>query len=287
MLVLISKDSPGTPSSLEANAEALLKKTFSAEDVVKQLSESLDQNVDDQKSKSLLLDKLRQRLTEVHKLLNQKQLEAKQLNNDLQGLSLVEASLKKSEISKNTATVRSPEVGGIAVDSEYVVFIIDTSGSMKEIWGRVIKELENVIRIHPKLKGFQVLNDNGFHLFSSYEGRWIPDTPARREGTISLLKNWEAASSSSPVRGIEAALKRYARTTPNVSIYVFGDDYTGSSYDPVIASITNLNTNNINGKQYAKIYAVGFFSRYTTDRFTTLMREVTRLNGGVMLALPR
>ena len=34
---------------------------------------------------------------------------------------------------------RVKEVGGIPVDSEYVVFIIDTSGSMKALWGKVTK----------------------------------------------------------------------------------------------------------------------------------------------------
>ena len=38
---------------------------------------------------------------------------------------------------------------GIPVDSEYVVFIVDTSGSMKDIWNKVTRHIENVINIHP------------------------------------------------------------------------------------------------------------------------------------------
>ena len=53
------------------------------------------------------------------------------------------------------------------------------------------RELENVIRIHPKIKGFQILNDNGTHLVSGYQGRWIPDTLQRRESVIKLAQQLE------------------------------------------------------------------------------------------------
>ncbi len=120
------------------------------------------------------------------------------------------------------------------MDSDYVVFIIDTSGSMQSIWSRVTREVENVIRIHPRIKGFQILNDNGAHLISGYSGRWIPDTKARRDSVIRLFRNWKSASNSSPVEGLEVALKRYVNPNQKVSIYIFGDDYTGSTYDLVI-----------------------------------------------------
>ena len=176
-------------------------------------------------------------------------------------------------------------MGGIPVDSDYVVFIVDTSGSMQDIWSRVTAEIVNVIKIHPEIKGFQIMNDNGVHLVSRYAGKWIPDTPARRKSIIKLFKGWKSASNSSPVEGIKAALKRYARPDINMSIYVFGDDFTGSSYDRVVATIDNLNKKKPDGTRLAKIHGVAFISQHATNRFPTLMREITRRNGGTFLGL--
>ena len=52
---------------------------------------------------------------------------------------------------------------------------------MKAIWEKVTKELVNILNIHPKVKGFQILNDNGQHLLGAYENKWIPDTPSKRK----------------------------------------------------------------------------------------------------------
>ncbi len=82
------------------------------------------------------------------------------------------------------------------------------------------------------------------------------------------------------------ALKRYAKPGQAMAIYVFGDDYTGSSYDPVIARITKMNSLQKRGQRLAKIHGVGFLSKYTTGRFAILMRELTKQNGGTFLALP-
>ncbi|MBT8123431.1 MAG: VWA domain-containing protein, partial [Gammaproteobacteria bacterium] len=72
-------------------------------------------------------------------------------------------------------------VGGIPVDSEYIIFIIDTSGSMfNHGWGSVVQKLSEVLDIYPKVKGIQVMNDMGEYMFTQYAGKWIPDTPARR-----------------------------------------------------------------------------------------------------------
>ncbi len=44
-------------------------------------------------------------------------------------------------------------IGGIPVDSEYIIFIIDTSGSMfNHGWGSVVQKLTEVLDIYPKVK---------------------------------------------------------------------------------------------------------------------------------------
>ncbi|MCB1841559.1 MAG: VWA domain-containing protein, partial [Halioglobus sp.] len=60
-------------------------------------------------------------------------------------------------------------IGGIPVDSEYIIFIIDTSGSMfSYAWDRVLREVEATLSIYPEVKGIQVMNDMGNYLFSRY-----------------------------------------------------------------------------------------------------------------------
>ena len=182
--------------------------------------------------------------------------------------------------------MRDPEVGGIPVDSEYVIFIMDTSGSMKSIWDEVIDVMDRVLDIHPKVSGFQVLNDNGAYLIGGYRRKWIRDTPALRRSILNALRNWGAMSNSSPVEGLETALRAYARQDRKIAIYIFGDDFSGSSYDRVLETLRELNIDRATGRTRVRVHAVGFVSSRIHDRYATLMREVTRNHDGAFLALP-
>ncbi len=291
LLVLISKTLPD-PASEDAQQEVsptqeLLGQVLKTETRVVILNRQLQDALGGQKSKLTLLQTLRRQARSSGAALAEMDNDIARQADDLSGLALVQSTLKRASISQATATKRDDEVGGIPVDSDYVVFIIDTSGSMQEIWNRVVREVENIITVHPKITGFQILNDNGAHILSAYTGKWIPDTPGRRRSVIKLLRSWKSVSNSSPVEGLEVALKRYARSDKKVSIYIFGDEYSGSSYDPVINTLVNLNTNRITGKKLAKVHAVGFISNYSNGRFATLMREVARRNDGTFMALPR
>ena len=290
LLVLISSNSESPISAAETKAATLLQQVLSAEKIVKTLQRNLVNERGNLISKELLLKSMQDMSLKSKQQESSTAKLSKKLQEDLAGLELIQnslASVKRAPISPKKEVKLDNEVGGIPVDSDYVVFIVDTSGSMKEIWSRVTQELENVIRIHPKIKGFQILNDNGAHILSGYKGRWIPDTPKRRESVISLCKAWTGASNSSPVEGLEVALRSYANPNTKLSIYIFGDEYSGSSYDPVINALVNLNTNRVSGFPLARIHAVGFISNYSTGRFATLMREVTRRNNGSFISLPR
>ena len=211
-----------------------------------------------------------------------------QLQQDNQGLERVKESLQRATLRVRTpVTERDPEVGGIPVDSEYVIFIVDTSGSMKSIWSRVMEVMNQVLGIHPQVSGFQVLNDDGGYLVNAYRRKWIPDTPRRRRSILDLVRSWNAFSNSSPVEGLETALRHYARQDRKIAIYIFGDDYTGASYDEVIETLRELNTERGTGRRLVRVHAVGFVSEHSTERYATLMREVTRTNEGTFLALPR
>ena len=286
LLVLISKTSESTSPASAEEAQLLLQSVLSAEENLKNLLIELEDEKLSLKKDIDVTSSMEQEAAEKSKNLNQLDSKADSLEDDLSGLEVVHSSLDRASISRNTATKRDAEVGGIPVDSDYIIFIVDTSGSMKEIWNRVSAEVINVLQIHPKVKGFQVLNDMGVHLISGYAGQWIPDTPQRRKSVMNVFGAWNSSSNSSPVEGLEVALKKYAKPNISVSIYIFGDDYSGSSYDDVVRTLDKLNTNKVNGKKLAKVHAIGFISNYSTNRFSILMRELTKRNGGTFLALP-
>ena len=58
--------------------------------------------------------------------------------------------------SSDRAKVGTPdeEIAGIPVDRRYVIFVVDTSGSMKQIWSDVSKVMNKILEIHPKVDGF-------------------------------------------------------------------------------------------------------------------------------------
>lgn len=210
-----------------------------------------------------------------------------QLQRDNRGLERVEESLRRATLRTPVpATERDPEVGGIPVDSEYVIFIVDTSGSMKRIWDEVMAVMGRVLDIHPKVRGFQVLNDNGAYLVGGYRNKWIRDTPRLRRSILNALRDWGAMSNSSPVEGLQTALRAYARRKGKIAIYIFGDDFRGASYDRVMETLQELNIDRTTGRSRVRVHAVGFVSTRIHDRYATLMREVTRNHDGAFLALP-
>ena len=286
LLVLISDTSEVGTEHQIAQAADLLKSIFTVEEKISSLDRELDALNATLVAHRIRKDRYLEKQNQLEKESESSKSKIEHLEADISGLELVQSSQKRASISRDSTKKRDVEVGGIPVDSEYVIFIIDTSGSMKQIWGRVVHELTNVLDIHPIVKGFQVLNDNGKYLISAYSGRWIPDTVGRRKNILKTLKSWGAMSNSSPVEGLEVALKRYAKSGKSISIYIIGDDYTGSSYEPVLDALDSLNRDRASGGRLVKIHGIGFVSQHRTNRFSILMREVAKRNGGTFLALP-
>ena len=181
---------------------------------------------------------------------------------------------------KNIREVQSTFSGGIPVDRDYVVFIIDTSGSMKRYWSLVIQQIDVILELHPKIKGFQVMSDNGEYLLEGYAASWIPDTNLVRKRIVKKLGSWSPYSNSSPAEGLERALRFH--TKKPVSIYVMGDDFTGASYDDILNKVKRMNPRQSNGEKIAKIHGIGF-PWGLDERFPTLMRELAFQNDGVFL----
>lgn len=185
-------------------------------------------------------------------------------------------------------------VGGIPVDSEYIIFIIDTSGSMfRFAWDLVKIKITEVLDAYPKVKGIQVMNDMGEFMFSQYAGEWIPDTPARRKAIITRMKRWRPFSNSSPVEGINAAIRIYYAKDKKISLYVLGDEFTGPSISNVVHEVDRINRADSKGKRRVRIHAIGFPVQFdprapdnsTGVRFATLMRELCKRNDGTFIGL--
>jgi hypothetical protein len=180
-----------------------------------------------------------------------------------------------------------------SVDSEYIIFIIDTSGSMQNLaWNLVIRKVREVLSVHPRVKGIQVMNDMGRYMFPTYRGQWIPDTPARRQAVIDRIVAWRSFSNSSPVEGIVAAIRQFHRKDRRISLYVFGDDFTGNNINDVIEEVARINRTDSSGEPLVRIHAFGFpvqflstSRRQNLERFAHLMRVLAERNAGSFVGL--
>jgi hypothetical protein len=201
-------------------------------------------------------------------------------------------------LGQNRPRPEDYKIGGIPVDSEYIIFIIDTSGSMKRYaWDRVQRLIGETLAAYPTVKGIQVLNDEGEHLFLSYSGEWMPDTQAMRQQILDALPRWDAFSNSSPRRGILEAIDRYEDPNKKISLYVYSDDFsTGASgINSVIREVDRRNQTLENGQRLVRIHAVAFPVYYeygggqlgpTASAFAEMMRILCQRNGGTFVALP-
>jgi hypothetical protein len=202
-------------------------------------------------------------------------------------------STEAERLRRYQRTAQEDTVGGIPADSEYIIFVIDTSGSMQNYsWPKVIRKVAETLAVYPKVKGIQVLNDMGNYMFTQYAGRWIPDSPRRRKIILEQLNSWRAFSNSSPVEGIEKAIRTFHAWDKEISIYVFGDEFTGESAQRVLDRVAQLNRPDAHGRRLVRVHAVGFsidtndaeFQR-TSRRFASLMRRLCIENGGTFVGL--
>ena len=213
-------------------------------------------------------------------------------------LVLAQQSLTE-EMQRLLANTQAPEnnaIGGVPVDSEYIIFVIDTSGSMFQnpSWDKMLGVIRDTLDVYPEVKGIQVMNDMGDYMFESYRGDWIPDTPGRRSQIIQTLRSWNPYSNSSPVEGVTRAIDTFYEYDKNISIYVLGDDFQpGGSIQNVLQTIDRINVEDENGDRLVRIHGIGFpviFAgprrfQQSVYRYSTLMREMTQRNGGTFVGL--
>jgi len=138
-----------------------------------------------------------------------------------------------------------------------------------------------------------VMNDMGNYMFSSYANEWIPDTQARRRAIIERLRTWNVFSNSSPVEGITKAISTYYRPGRKISLYVFGDEFSGRSIQRVVDVVDKINRADAKGDRLVRIHAIGFPVQFanppryqvTGIKFAILMRTLCERNGGTFVGL--
>ena len=221
---------------------------------------------------------------------------------DNEAVALLEKQLQLAKQELNEAQIKmnyqrpfeDTTVAGIPVDSEYIIFIIDTSGSMfNYAWELLLDKIIETLEVYPEVKGIQVMNDMGEYMFSRYEGKWIPDTPGRRKAIIDRMRTWNAFSNSSPVEGLTKAISTFYSRDKKISVYVFGDEFTGRSIHRVVETVDRINREDDQGNRLVRIHAVGFPVQFirppsmqiTGIRFATLMRILCEKNGGTFVGL--
>ena len=298
LLLVIAK--VGDPGALEEAEEAL-------RGTVKEFQQQLF----DVRGESVVLnDQLKSRKQQLSELIERvARLKAKLASVDKQATTISLSQARETEqlqlvmqiLTEEMERLVGPEfkqqnnlIGGIPVDSDYIIFVIDTSGSMQvAAWERVKKEMINILDIYPDVKGIQVLNDMGQYMFSAYRERWIPDSPKMREEIITTLGNWAPFSNSSPVEGINAAIQTFYKRDRKISIYTLGDDFQGRTIRNVVRAVDKLNRAHLGADRLVRIHAIGFpvhFARggapsASAIKFAALMRELSYNNGGTFIGL--
>lgn len=220
-----------------------------------------------------------------------------EITDEVGRLAIAQQSMTE-EMQRLLANSSAPEnnaIGGIPVDSEYIIFVIDTSGSMYgSAWNKMLGVIDDTLNVYPEVKGIQIMNDMGDYMFDSYRGKWIPDTPGRRNTIVSTLRTWNPFSNSSPVEGVTRAINTFYEPGKKISIYVIGDDFQpGGSIQNVLQTIDRINVEDENGDRLVRIHGIGFpviFAararyRQSVYRYSTLMREMTQRNGGTFVGL--
>ena len=189
---------------------------------------------------------------------------------------------------------------GVPVESNHLVFIVDTSGSMRHpstglILPQVLEKIEEALEVYPSVQGLQVIDASGRYIVSNSSGQWLPDTPQVRRRIATALRHYNTTSVSNPVPGILQALRTFSRPDDpqlKMGVYVFGDEFTGKA-DKVLTKIDELNPRGPDGNRAVTINAIGFPHLIdlplgvgaTGLKFANLMRELTHQHGGAFIAL--
>jgi hypothetical protein len=281
---------------LNAQLLDLQRKWYEIRGETELLNRELKGRIDELTDKKATLSKIRGELTAAESAYASSSRTARAddiIERELLGASEeLNARLKALQAqSRQRRTVASSAVGGIPADSDYIIFLIDTSGSMQgNHWDTANQVMREILDIYPRVRGLQIVDDNGKELFEGTRGRWLEDSSARRTQIVERMRNWRAFSDSSPADGIEAAIRTYWAPDKRISIYVLGDEFTGDSIQAALDAVARVNRTDERGRRRVRIHAIGFpegggMPPFTNIRFSALMRAMCEQNDGTFVGL--
>ena len=209
------------------------------------------------------------------------------------------ASMQKElEIEMELPDINLPV--GLPVESNYIAFVFDTSGSMRDtatdnLHAAAVEKIRNVLDSYPEIKGVQFLDADGRFMLPGTPGIWLGDDPATREGALRVLANYPYFSNSNPVPGIFRAIRSLYQPDNeemHMAVFVFGDEFTGKA-EPVLERLEMINPRKEDGKRHVSISAVGFptvlryplMGAHTGMKYANLMREVAFKHDGAFIAV--
>ena len=291
----------GDPSALEEAENRLLGSVKDSQERLFEIRGEavvLDRRL---KSRKEQLSKLNERVARLKEKLASV---SKQSNQSLKDQSGEYENLKLAQqfLSEEIKRLLGPDfqksnqlVLGIPADAEYIIFVIDNSGSMQSVaWDKLKSEMINILDIYPAVKGIQIMNCGGKYMFPKETGRWLIDSPAIRDKILAKLDSWYAVCNSDPAPGIEKAIRAFYKPTRKISIYSLGDDFgTRRSIRNVIKAVGKLNRTHLGANRLVRIHTIGFPVRFRPGdtpsdeaiKFAALMRELSYNNGGTFIGL--
>ena len=306
MIILLMITKSSAPTNLEAvdtivpegSVAELQDQLFEIRGETTILNRELNAKQEQLSANKERIARLRRDLDDIQGQFNTSKDLSDETTDEIGRLALARQSLTE-EMQRLLANSSAPEnnaIGGVPVDSEYIIFVIDTSGSMFQnpSWDKMLGVFVDTLVVYPEVKGIQVMNDMGDYMFDSFRGDWIPDTPGRRSQIISTLRSWNPFSNSSPVEGVTRAINTFYAPDKKISIYVLGDDFQpGGSIREVLQTIDRINIEDANGDRLVRIHGIGFPTIFagprrfqqSVYRYSTLMREMTIRNGGTFVGL--
>lgn len=242
-------------------------------------------------------EKLAEQIAELVKKLQEAEAGREKLLTDLeQTRTMIAVRQKKIDVLQR----EDPDPVGLPVESTHLIFVIDTSGSMRDqrtsgVHEYVAQTIEEVLRVYPLVKGIQVFDSSGNYIVRQSTGTWLEDNVETRLAIGRSIRNYPVFSVSNPVPGIIRAMRTFAEEPDpdaKIGIYVFGDEFDGRS-DLVLERLEVINPPDEQGNRRVTINGVGFPNLIfdpnnfgeTGVKFANLMREVSYAHGGAFVAL--
>ena len=265
------------------------------------------------------ITRLREELANLERQLAEYEQEASELNTTLASTATSLAELEATEAELTTALSPEPKEAlpedaedleqvpiGIPMDRNYLVFIIDTSGSMRELssgildilgqhgrpglWREAMRKIEAALNTYPEVHGLQFLDADGRYIIEGSRRQWLEDSTLNRRRYFQAVRNYPIFSQSNPVPGIEEAIRRLSAPDKRIALFVVGDEFTGNE-NAVLRRLESINARDSTGVRPVSINAIGFptpaFPHDTARKYANLMREITHAHDGAFIGSQR